>query len=87
MVGLPNRLILVFEHYIMCLYVCLHKCTNEIDVLSTNSIPTWVQYILWLRLWIYVPYAIEKALRVCKIIVSYTMKDSTQAICCDKCGE
>ena len=32
------------------MYVCLYKCTNEIDVLSTNSIPTWGQQIL--RLWL-----------------------------------
>ena len=37
-VGLPYRLILVCEHYIICAYVRLYKCTNKIDVLSTNSI-------------------------------------------------
>ena len=40
-VGLPYILILVCGHDIICVYVCLCKCTNEIDVLSTNSIPTW----------------------------------------------
>ena len=34
------------EHDIMC--VCLYKCINKIDVVSTNSIPTSGQNILWL---------------------------------------
>ena len=38
-VGLPNRLILVYD--IIYVYVCLYKCTNDIDVLSSNYIPTW----------------------------------------------
>ena len=34
-------LILVYVHDIICvcIYACIN-CTNEIDVLSTNSIPT-----------------------------------------------
>ena len=28
----------------------MYTCTNEIDLLSTNDIPTWGQYILWLLL-------------------------------------
>jgi len=27
---------------LMCVILCLYKCANEIDVLSTNYIPTWV---------------------------------------------
>ena len=49
-VGLAYRLIVVCEHDLICVYVC----TNEIDVPSTNSIPAWGQYILWL--WLYVKY-------------------------------
>ena len=49
-VGLPYRLILVCDHDIICVYICLYKCTNEIYILSTNAIPTWDQYILWLGL-------------------------------------
>ena len=48
-VGLSYRLIVVCAHDIICVYVCLYKCTNKINVLSTNSIPTWGQKILWLR--------------------------------------
>ena len=42
-VGLPYILIIVCEQDIIYVYVCLFKCTNEMDVLSTNSIPTWGQ--------------------------------------------
>ena len=38
--ALTYRLIIVCEHDIICVYVCLYKCTNEINVLSTNSIST-----------------------------------------------
>ena len=37
------QFILVCENDIMCVYVCLYKCTNKIDILSKNSIPTWDQ--------------------------------------------
>ena len=35
-VGLPYRLILVCEHDIICVYVCLYKYTNKMYVLSTK---------------------------------------------------
>ena len=35
-VDVPYRLILVCEHDIICVYVCLYKYTNKIDVLSTK---------------------------------------------------
>ena len=40
-VSLPYRLILVCEHDILFMYVCLYRCSDEIGVFSTNSIPTW----------------------------------------------
>ena len=39
-VGLPYRFILVCEHDIICVNVCLYKYTNEIDVL-------WLWFWLW----------------------------------------
>ena len=45
-VGLPYRLILVCENDIICVYVCLYKCTKEIDVLSTNYIPTSINVMV-----------------------------------------
>ena len=39
-VGLLYRLILVHEHEIIHVYVCLYKCTNEIDIPTKNLVLT-----------------------------------------------
>ena len=41
-VGLPHKVILVCEHDIICVHICLYKCTNKVDVLSHFCCPLGV---------------------------------------------
>ena len=50
---LSKTIIMTFieEHDIICVYVCLYKCTNEMYVLSTNYIPTCGSINVMVMLW------------------------------------